>query len=131
VSPSVCPSCGHPLSPQLDLADLEAVDPHRKARRTDGATARNAAVLAFPRGANQRRRLLEAVAATPDGLTAEQAALLTGITYVSSSTRLSELVEGGWLLKTDRTRKTSAGVDAAVLEATDAARERLRGAVAA
>lgn len=101
--------------------------PTAKARRSDPSSARRAAVLAFPRQQNQRRRLLEAVR-TLGGATYEEAANATGIAGVSASTRLTELLDGGWLQRTADTRPTSNGGDASVLVLTAEAVRQLEAA---
>lgn len=66
------------------------------ARSTDPSTSRRAAAAVWPRSGSQRLRLLFA-ARRRDGITASEACELTGLPYQSASTRLSELVAGGWL----------------------------------
>ena len=109
-----CPHCGEHLS-----------EPP-KARHSDSPTAKSAAALSFPHRDGQRRRVLRAVAAHLSGLTAEEVAGMTGLKYVSASTRVSELKRGGWL-EVAGARKTSSGVEAEVLMATPAAQRALVG----
>jgi hypothetical protein len=123
---NVCAHCGQPIRDQLALAPLSASpDPATKARKGDRPTSLSAAKLAFPRAGNARRLLLETIARTTGGLTAEQASERSGVKYVTASTRLTELVRAGWLRDTGETRRTSAGTPAAVLVATETARAEL------
>lgn len=132
---SACPHCGHDPA-QLDLSMLTtgATPPAHKARRRDSDTAKSAAVLAFPRAGLQRRRALNAIAASDGGMTSEEVAAWLGSPYVSISTRLSELRDGGWIEDSGRRRKTSSRTAAIVWVASHAGRgalERERSAVAA
>lgn len=112
-----CPHCNHDFAPQLSLASPSA---ETKTRHSDPSTSRNAAKLAYPRGEGQRRRILEAIADSDHGLTADEASLATGIPYVSCSTRISELLQGGWAVRSG-TRLTRNGASADALILSDAA----------
>lgn len=98
----------------------------RKARTTDPATSKRAALAAAPRAGSQRARVLAAILVASNGLTYDQVAEATGIVGVSVSTRISELVAAG-LVERRGERPTSAGGSAAICFATDLA----RGSVAA
>jgi len=90
-----------------------------KARSTDPPTSKTAALRNKPRAGTQRDRLLSAVASTArHGMTAEEAALRTGIRLNSASTRMSELLRGGHVMESPDTRKTSGGEQAVVYIAT-------------
>jgi hypothetical protein len=78
----------------------------------DPETSTSAARLNFPRSGNQRRRVLEALAARTQGATFEELIADTGIK--SAAKRLTELVQGGWAIQTDATRLTSQGAKATV-----------------
>ena len=116
--------------PQLQLG--EAVPESPKARSTDPSTSKEAAVHNRPRAGSQRARLLEAIVfhSTPgpgprprNGLTAEEAAKQTGIRLNSASTRMSELLRGGWIEESGQ-RRTEAGENATVYVATAKASHR-------
>lgn len=116
----VCPACGQPVRPQLSLAHPA---PETKARRSDPSTSKAAALAALPRAGTQRLRVLEALLSGPK--TADEIARWTGISYVSVSTRVSELVTGGWAYRTGETAVTSAGGSGEVVRLTGRAREQL------
>jgi hypothetical protein len=106
-----------------------------KARSTDPPTSRKAAVHNQPRAGSQRARLLEAIvfhsnpAPGPrprNGLTAEEASKMTGIRLNSASTRMSELLRGGWIAEQGE-RVTEAGEKATVYVATAKAHHRADG----
>lgn len=103
-----------------------------KARSTDPPTSKAAAVHNRPRASSQRGRLLEAIVFHSNpapgpraryGLTAEEAAEATGIRLNSASTRMSELLRGGWIAE-HGTRETEAGEQATVYVATAKAHHR-------
>jgi hypothetical protein len=121
-----CETCGRPYV----LTPLDTPASH-KARTRDPASAKAAAARSFPRQASQRHRLLCAVAASPSGLTSEEAGAAAHIPYVSASTRMTELERGGWLCWSGRTRPTSSGGNASVMELTWAARMKLAESEAA
>ena len=89
------------------------------ARNSDPSTAKSAAVNIFPRSGSQRRRIFEAIASSPAGLTAEQAADQTGIDFArSAAPRCAELKRGGWV-ETHGTREGSLGAEQDVLVLTE------------
>lgn len=77
-------------------------------------TELGAAVMSFPRTGSQRLRVLEAIAAAPDGLLDEEIATVPGIADTAHRTRRSELVQGGWVEDSGRTRRTASGADSIV-----------------
>lgn len=125
-----CPWCQQRLpesdQPTLSIVGAQPAPAHTKSRAADPVTAKTAARLAVVRQGSQRYRLLAALErAGVSGLTAEQCAEQTGIAYVSSSTRLTELVRGGLVERTGHTRPTSSGTQADVLVVTQAGRDEL------
>lgn len=119
--------------PQMALG--EAVPDTPKSRSTDPPTSKAAAVHNRPRAGSQRARLLEAIVfhsnpapspRTRYGLTAEEAAEATGIRLNSASTRMSELLRGGWISEHGE-RRTEAGENATVYVATAKAHHRHDG----
>jgi DNA-binding transcriptional ArsR family regulator len=112
---------------QLALELDRPVAAHRKARTTDPATSRQAALEALPRQGAQRRRILEAIAQTGiRGVTYDDVSERLAMRGVSVSTRISELARGGWI-EARGERRTSADALATVWVATEKAREALRG----
>jgi len=95
------------------------------------ATSRNAALAVYPRTGTQRARVLNYLRSARDGRTDEEIA--TGLAMNPSSVRPRriELVTGGWARAMFTAagapveRRTRAGVDAQVWEATNAARSYL------
>jgi hypothetical protein len=122
--PRCCPTCGHPRDEFASLTDPPA--PGSKSRRGDRDTAQAAAKLAWPNAGTTRARLVEAIAAAPDGLTTEEACERTGIKQVTASTRLTEAERGGWVVAAPHTRAGSSGAQATVWLVTERAREKLR-----
>jgi hypothetical protein len=116
-----CSLCGSHLpddeQPVLG-AVVEPIDSHRKARRSDSATAKKAAKNAEPRQGTQRFRCLDAIASFRHGLTYEEVARETRLPAVSCSTRMSELLTGGFVERSGQTRKTLNGGDADCLVVT-------------
>jgi hypothetical protein len=89
----------------------------------DSATSRKAALANYPRSGSQRARILSRLRILEDeGATRDELAEWFGMSPNSVRPRVAELIEGGWVMETDRTRKTAMGNDAAVLVATDKAR---------
>jgi hypothetical protein len=111
--PTSAGSSSLPVDPEPGSAATRL--PERKARATDPATSAAAAVAAAPRAGTCKAKLMEAFRAHPQGLTAHAASETSGVTYVTASTRLTELVRDGFLERTGRTRPTANGRDADVL----------------
>lgn len=64
---------------------------HTRARRTDGETSREAAkAAASPKADMERKAIIAAVKTSFLGLTARQAAMITGIDYIEVQRRISE-----------------------------------------
>lgn len=90
----------------------------------DPSTSSDAARLNFPRSGNQRRRVLEALAARSTGATFEQ--LIADTEIKSAAKRLTELKAGGWAFATGSTRPTSQGGSAEVYLASQRALQELQ-----
>lgn len=122
VRPRDCPTCGRPMS--------EPDAPATVAGTT--TTSRQAAVKVFPRTGTQRRRILNYLeagwdGATTTGATDEELQRALRMSGNSVRPRRGELVAGGWVKDSGRTRATEAGDDAIVWVVTDAARAHLTG----
>lgn len=111
----ICPHCGHAIvEDQLLLAPEIPATP--KVRNSDPDTSRLAMLRNRPRAGSQRAQLLDAfLNARETGLTAAEASTVTGIPYVSASTRLSELKAGEHIVPAGFTRLTDNGGEAEVL----------------
>jgi hypothetical protein len=91
----------------------------------DSEESRQAALGNYPRSGNQRHKiLLYCFRQGPHGATFDECR--THLDIYSSDRRISELVEGGWLERTGRARRTSHGEDASVVIATQKATEWIR-----
>lgn len=91
----------------------------------DSETSRKAALANFPRSGNQRHQILVFVFKKGAyGATFDECR--QGLGIYSSDRRISELVEGAWLDRTSRTRKTTQGEEATVVVASDKAVEWIR-----
>ncbi len=107
-----------PLREYVERLERAAGDDFRVDRigashSSDPGTSQQAARLNFPRSGNQRRRVLEALAARKtNGGTFEELIADTGIE--SAAKRLTELVQGGWVFQTEATRPTHTGSPATV-----------------
>lgn len=87
------------------------------------ATSRAAAIANYPRSGSQRGRVLALLEAKGDfGATRQEIARELKMSDDSVRPRVVELVEGGWIAATDRTRATPMGEQAEVLVATNRAR---------
>jgi hypothetical protein len=103
------PEEGEEASPQLRLDGP-------KARSTDPSTSKEAALRNKPRAGTQRAKLLGAiVAAGPRGMTAEEASRDTGIRLNSASTRMSELIRGGWITESAGGQRRTSGGEKAIV----------------
>jgi hypothetical protein len=93
-------------------------------------TSRKAALDNYPRSGSQRLMVLEKVMATGlRGLTRDDISVITELPPNVATPRVKELVEGGWLDETDRTRKTRSGSEATVLIASQKALQERSGDV--
>lgn len=90
----------------------------------DSETSRRAAIDNYPRSGSQRHRALVDVAKAGDhGRTRHEIADNLGLVINSATARVSELLQGGWVVQdAARTRPTSTGSEAAVLILTDRGR---------
>lgn len=104
----------HGFDSQLGL------DTGPKARTSDPATSKQANYHNAGRRGSQKRRILDAVAAADvRGLTADEAARVTRLPLNSVSTRMSELVRGGFVAYSQGgERRTQRGEKATVYIAT-------------
>lgn len=96
-----------------------------------GDTEAAAAQLIRPKTGTQRAKVLDAIAAAPDGLTDEQIAETTWLYLYSAAPRRTELVKGGWVIDSTDRRETSRGTAAVVWTLSAAGRAALTGKVAA
>lgn len=92
----------------------------------DSSTSRNAALDAYPRQGTQRARIIDQLDGIPLGMTRDELAARLGMSPNTVRPRIVELMEGGWVEDTGRTRKTPLKRDAEVLALTDKARRELR-----
>jgi hypothetical protein len=91
----------------------------------DSEESRKAALGNYPKSGNQRHRILLYVfRQASHGATFDECREKLGI--YSSDRRISELVEGEWLERTGRARRTTHGEDASVVVATTKAVEWIR-----
>ena len=82
------------------MSDLPLLDwqPVTKARKRGPETSKAAARRAQPGCSRQCNRILEALSRAPHGLTRGEACDLTGILNQSACARLSELMDGGFVV---------------------------------
>lgn len=117
----------HAIAPTLfgpslsDPAAATAGAAHASGRDTERA----AAWAAMPRAGTQRRRVLDALAASNTGLTDHEIAGETGLYLYSAAPRRVELLRGGWLRDSGHRRRTPHGSDAVVWALTEAGLDRL------
>jgi hypothetical protein len=88
-------------------------------------TERIAAALITPRTGLARRRVLDAIADAPAGLTDYELAHVTGLRLYTAAPRRNELVSGGWVEDSGDRRPTDSGTLAAVWILTRRGREAL------
>lgn len=86
-----------------------------------GVTERAAAVKTYPRTGTQRGLILDAIAASEDGLIDEELAAIPGITDTAHRTRRNELVVDGWIEDSGRVRLTASGTESIIWVLTAAA----------
>lgn len=90
-------------------------------------TSRKAALQNYPRSGTQRNTILRLAAEMRDyGITRDRVVERLGMKESSVHPRVLELLEGGWLEETDRTRPTRTGADAIVMVATPKGRAGVR-----
>lgn len=84
----------------------------------DSATSREAAIANYPRSGTQRRRVYDAICgAGATGLTRDEIAAALGVADSAADPRVLELKADGFIVETERTRKTRRGLDARILVA--------------
>lgn len=114
--------------PQVEkLFDPSLPDPgrcHVSVARYAPSTAKEAARMAYPRSGTQRMRVLDLVAHRGQaGATDEEMQVRLGLGHNSQTPRRRELVLGGWIEDSGRTRPTgSTGAQATVWVLTEAGR---------
>lgn len=92
-------------------------------RSSDPSTSRISALRNYPRSGTQRSRILDLALDLGDVTTFECLGRL-GLRHETASTRISELVRGGWLEDSGRTRESPAGGVQTVWRPTRAAEDR-------
>jgi hypothetical protein len=106
------------------LVDPDAPKPG-KVQSNHPDTSRAAAAAQYPRGGTLRRKVLDAVAVCGDfGLTDEELMVACEMKPNTMRPRRVELVEGGWLKDSGKTRQTAQGFDSIVWVLTEEARGR-------
>jgi hypothetical protein len=88
-------------------------------------TSKAAALDVMPRSGTQRLAVLTIIAQSADGMTDEEIQAALAISPNSQRPRRVELVDGGWLIDTARTRPTESGNDAIVWALSDKGRTEL------
>ena len=118
----VCDELGIAAGEKFLLATGDFLDPADAGMGPFGRTSdtsRQAALENYPRAGSQRERVLTSVLrAGQHGRTRDELEQATGLLMQAVTPRVWELVKGGWLIETDRTRTTRHGEAAAVLVAT-------------
>lgn len=83
-------------------------------------TSRKAAIDNYPRSGTQRAKVLdEIVKSGRNGRTRDELTFLCELPPNVATPRVKELVVGGWVEETDRTRRTRAKSEAAILVASE------------
>lgn len=113
--------------PVLSDLDEKVLGPFAR----DSETSRQASIKAYPKQGTQRWRIVEYLNRRPkvgkgSGATRNELAYVLDLTENSIRPRVKELLEGGWIIATDRTRQTDMACDAEVLVLTEKALEELR-----
>lgn len=97
-----------------------------KTRAGGRETSKSAALEVMPRSGTQRMKVLEFIATCEDeGATDEDVRVCLDMRYSSENARRLELVEGGWVKDSGRTRPTDTGNQATVWILTSLARSRV------
>lgn len=107
---------------QLSLLDWQPVTLFRK---RGPATSKAAARRAQPGCSRQCNTLLQAICASPRGLTRQEACEATGILNQSACARISELIEGGYI-EPQGTREGPFGDQVMVYHATAKGKDRAK-----
>lgn len=105
-------------------------DPHANtagaAHRRAGQTERQAAWRAMPKSGTDRLLVLQAIAESDAGLTDAEIADTTGLYRYTAAPRRVELMKGGWVRDSGRTRTSGSHVAQIVWILTDEAAARLK-----
>jgi len=114
---------GDSIGTQASLDDLEdQIGPFA----ADSETSRQAAIDTYERMGKHHRQILYAVSLQNYGLTREEMEQVSGLAGNTIRPRVKELIGGGMLVETEKTRATKCGSRAAVIEATTHGREELK-----
>lgn len=97
----------------------------------DSETSRQAAIANYPKQGTQRWRVLDYIGRRPDagrkfGATRNEMAYALDLVESTIRPRVVELIAGGWIEESEKTRQTDTGSAAAVLVMTPKGRERWR-----
>lgn len=88
-------------------------------------TSRRAALDNYPRAGTQRWRVLHAISRHRDGLTRAEAARHLALLDSSTDARVIELIRGGFIAPSNKTRRTETGSEAEVLVLTPKGRDEI------
>lgn len=113
---------------QGTLDDLRQLGPFAR----ESETSRQAALDAYPRQGSQRHRILTVFVSqlvgtdgSRAGYTREELERITNLSGNTIHPRVQELIQGGFIEETDRTRRTRNGSEAVVLNITAKARTEI------
>ena len=137
----VCATC-HPPAAEWIVAEWYEQEPPERLRplsnpdaNTVGKyhavphpTEKAAAHKVAPRTGSQKRLILDAVAQAEDGLIDEEIAVVPGVHDTAHRTRRNELVMGGWVEDSGRTRLTDSDTPSIIWVLTQEGRARWREA---
>ncbi len=125
-APTAAPTIAQTPVPERTSPFADAPDENRLGGfRGDGDTSLRAAIENYPRSGTQRNQILLAVMRKGQhGMTFDEVRQEEGI--YSADRRMSELVDGGWLERTERERRTQHGSMANVMIASQKAIEWVR-----
>lgn len=114
----------HELRYEIDHLSDPGVDGEGLSGRSDSATQKAGATAVFPRSGTQRLAVLEEIhQAGQTGITDELLCAALDMNYSRVGPRRRELVEGGWVKDSGRTRDGSSGTEVTLWVLTDKARE--------
>jgi DNA-binding MarR family transcriptional regulator len=124
----------HELAKYADEPRRELTDPDVRELgpfARDSETSRQAAIANYPKQGTQRWRIIDYIGRRPaegrgSGATRNELSYVLDLSENSIRPRVRELVEGGWIEETERTRLTDMGRDATVLVLTDRGRAKWR-----
>lgn len=106
-----CSHCGQ-LLPTLSDPTASELGPFAR----DSKTSRQAALDTYPRQGSQRERILSSLAEAP--ATRDELVIRLRLRGNTVRPRVRELIQGGWVVETEQTRKTATGSEASVLRIT-------------